>query len=135
MGSARAQGYMVSFSGLRRRSSQADSTITFLWGLRNRLTGTFLYEGNPLGDDQYGAELEKNRYKIEDAVFGAFDSYIRELEYLRDGLRDSGRNYQDAEGFGDPGYVDPGGYEGSQDIPDVPLNDVAGADPPYRQGG
>ncbi|MEU4698892.1 hypothetical protein [Nonomuraea dietziae] len=135
MGSARAQGYQVAFSGLRRRSSQADYTIDFLWGLRDRLATTFYEEGNPLGNDQYGAELEKNRYKIDDAVFGAFENYIRELEDLRDGLRSSARNYQDAEGYGDPGGY--GGYGGTQDGPDVSLNDVAGVDddPAYPQGG
>ncbi|MER5426614.1 hypothetical protein [Streptosporangium roseum] len=135
MDSARAQGYQASFSGLRRRSSQADFTTTFLWDLRDRLADTFYQEGNPLGDDQYGVELERNRYKIEDSVFGAFDSYIQGLQYLRDGLGDNARNYQDAEDIWDPGYEVPGGYEGTQDIPDVSLNDVAGADPPYPQGG
>lgn len=55
-------------------------------------------EGNPLGSDQYGQELEKNRHKIENGVFGAFDAYVAEMEHLRDGLRDNARNYEGAEG-------------------------------------
>ncbi|MFD1933116.1 MULTISPECIES: hypothetical protein [Nonomuraea] len=161
MGSARAQGYEAVFSGLRTRSSQADYTVNFLWGLRDRLNATFYQEGNPLGNDQYGAELEKNRYTIEDAVFGAFDNYIREMEDLRDGLRGNTRNYQDAEGYGDsgygdsgygdpgygdsgygdsgygdPGYENPGGYGGTQDLPDVSLDNLGSAngDPAPPQG-
>lgn len=132
MGSDQAQEYLAVFAGLRRRSSQADQTVDDLWNLRRWLTHTFTQEGNPLGNDQYGAELEKNRYKIEHAVFRAFDNYIQEMEYLRDGLLENARNYQDAEGYG---ADDPGGYEGTQDLPDVSLNDVTGADPGYPQGG
>ncbi|MGI5490325.1 hypothetical protein [Microtetraspora malaysiensis] len=156
MGSARAEGYLAVFSGLRTRSSQAAASVDFAWELRDRLSATFDQEGNPLGGDQYGAELEKNRFMIEDGIFSAFGDYIRELEYLRDGLRDNARNYQDAEGNGDSGYdtggygdpayegpppgyweQDPGGLGGTQDVPDLSLNSETGAGdvPAYPQGG
>ncbi|MEU1392251.1 MULTISPECIES: hypothetical protein [unclassified Nonomuraea] len=117
------QGYKAVFSGLRQRSAQADSSLTALWSLRDVLQAAFYREGNPLGDDHYGAELEKNRYKIEDAVIGAFDRYYKALADIRDGLRDSARNYEDAEGYGDPGGDDPG-YPGSggEGAPYPPLD-------------
>ncbi|MEU1725227.1 hypothetical protein [Nonomuraea sp. NPDC005692] len=114
MSDARGQGYKAVFSGLRQRSAQADSSADALWDLRTALGTVFYREGNPLGDDQYGIELEKNRYRIEDGIFTAFDAYIQAVEDVRDGLRDNARNYEDAEGYGDPGgedyrYPDPDG--------------------------
>ncbi|MEV4291138.1 hypothetical protein AB0K40_37000 [Nonomuraea bangladeshensis] len=103
MTSGPQQGYRAVFSGLRTRSSQADASLDVLIEIRNYLSDTFYREGNPLGRDQYGEELAKNRFKVEDAVFGAFDTHLDELEYLRDGLRDNARNYEDAEGYGETG--------------------------------
>ncbi|MFI6920990.1 hypothetical protein ACIBIZ_13630 [Nonomuraea spiralis] len=104
MGDTRAGGYLAVFSGLRSRSAQLDDSVERAWELKDRLSAVFAREGNPLGDDQYGAELEKNQWIIENGILVAFDEYIAELEDLRDGLRASATNYQDAEGYGDPGY-------------------------------
>ncbi|MFC5813893.1 hypothetical protein [Nonomuraea harbinensis] len=123
MGSAAPQGYQAVFEGLRTRSRQAGSSAQHLWELHDALSRTFYEEGNPLGDDQYGAELEKNRVKIETAVLGAFTDYIYEVEYLRDGLRDNSRVYEEAE--------DPWGPGG---VPDLSMDDSAYDDPAHRQG-
>ncbi|MEU4515620.1 hypothetical protein AB0G05_39520 [Nonomuraea wenchangensis] len=103
MASPSQQGYRAVFSGLRTRSSQVDASIDVLVETRNELLSAFYREGNPLGRDQYGEELAKNRFKIESAVLGAFDTHIDEFAYLRDGLRDNARNYEDAEDYGETG--------------------------------
>ncbi|MGW4407472.1 hypothetical protein ACWEJ6_25855 [Nonomuraea sp. NPDC004702] len=98
MSDTRGQGYKAVFSGLRQRSAQADASADALWDLRTALGTVFYREGNPLGDDHYGRELENNRYRIEDGIFTAFDAYIQAVEDVRDGLRGNARNYEDAEG-------------------------------------
>ncbi|MER7361345.1 hypothetical protein [Nonomuraea wenchangensis] len=126
MASPSQQGYRAVFSGLRTRSSKADASLDALIELHDHLSGVFYREGNPLGRDQYGEELAKNRFKVEDAVFGAFRNHLDELEYLRDGLRDNARNYEDAEGYGETGDLSG---------PDVPrLGDPSGDDPSYPEG-
>ncbi|QYC38088.1 hypothetical protein Nocox_02275 [Nonomuraea coxensis DSM 45129] len=114
MGSPPQHGYHAVFSGLRSRSARADYTVDLLHDLRERLSRTFTVEGNPLGRDQYGEALAKERYKIEDAVFNAFWAHIDEMERLRDGLRGNARNYEDAEDHGNPGDAgdDPANPEG-----------------------
>ncbi|MCK2214693.1 hypothetical protein MF672_012940 [Actinomadura sp. ATCC 31491] len=139
MGDPRSQGYQAVFGGLRTRSSQAHDYATLLFNLRSRLDETFAEVGNPLGDDHYGAELEKKRYKIEDGVFDAFTTYIWQVEDMRDGLRDNSRNYEDAEGYTrDDGYDGYDGYgsSGTEDLPDTSLNDLPSdpTDPAYPQG-
>ncbi|MFF0868963.1 hypothetical protein ACFYUV_44910 [Nonomuraea sp. NPDC003560] len=121
MSDLRGQGYQAVFSGLRQRSTQAGSSADALWDIRDVLSAVFYREGNPLGDDQYGMELEKNQYKIEEGVFAAFDGYIRAVETVQDGLWGNARNYEDAEGYGDPGGEDPGSPSpGGQGLPDPP---------------
>ncbi|MEV4373298.1 hypothetical protein AB0J71_39955 [Nonomuraea sp. NPDC049637] len=124
MSDTRGQGYQAVFSGLRQRSAQAGSSVNALWDIRDVLSAALYREGNPLGDDQYGVELEKNRYKIEDRIFAAFDGYISGLEAVQDGLWGNARNYEDAEGYGDPGGEDPGyPSPGDQGLPDPSLDD------------
>jgi hypothetical protein len=90
-------GYTAVFGGLRSRAAKADSSTWELEEQRVWLRDMFSAEGNPLGKDQYGAQLEKNLPKITQAVFGAFDVYIDEMAAIRDGLRENGRNYENAE--------------------------------------
>ncbi|MEW9553848.1 hypothetical protein [Nonomuraea sp. NPDC050783] len=130
MGSPRSRGYQAVFSGLRTRSSQAASDVDFLYELRSSLRGTLLREGNPLGNDQYGAELQKNRDRIELAVMDAFSAYIHKVERLSGGLWDNARNYEDAEdyGYGDGYGAGDDGYwysEGTGTRPDTSLNDLS----------
>ncbi|MGW2222083.1 hypothetical protein ACWCSD_44450 [Nonomuraea sp. NPDC001684] len=123
MSDTRGQGYKAVFSGLRQRSAQADASATALRDLYSALGAVFYREGNPLGDDHYGRELEKNQYRIESTVLLAFDAYIQAVENVRDGLRGNARNYEDAEGPDTQGA----GYQ-------APPLDGQAPSPPSLQG-
>ncbi|MER7505120.1 hypothetical protein AB0L05_32345 [Nonomuraea pusilla] len=60
----------------------------------------FAAAGRPMGDDQYGAEMEKRYPVMCEGVIGAFVAYIEELEGVGEGLRVTAATYRAAE---DPG--------------------------------
>ncbi|MFI7704583.1 hypothetical protein [Nonomuraea sp. NPDC049480] len=112
MGSGGSGGYQVAWQGLRKRSARAGDDVDFLVEQRDILMRTFEAEGNPLGKDQYGVELERNLPKVKQQVFDAFDVYIDEMEYLRDGLSGNARYYEEAEDpWSSPGGEAPPAYE------------------------
>ncbi|MCF6468989.1 hypothetical protein FAF44_11400 [Nonomuraea sp. MG754425] len=90
-------GYQVTWQDIRRRSARADADAGVLREQRENLRQGFDEVGNPLGDDQYGAELERNLPAVRESLFASFDAYIAQVEYLRDGLWNTSRTYEYAE--------------------------------------
>lgn len=104
-------GFTVRTSGLRSRASYADGEAETLWWEKRALLDVFMIEGNPLGKDQYGIELERRLPTIRDEIMDAFDAYINEVEGVRDRLGDTGSIYDSVE----PGYGN--GQPSSGDLP------------------
>ncbi|MFB4271506.1 hypothetical protein [Nonomuraea sp. GTA35] len=114
MASGKENGYQVAWQSLRKGSARADDRLDLVEEQYSLVNVAFLTEGNPLGDDQYGAELERRLPKLEDDIYRAFDDYLYELRYMRDGLQDNARTYEDAEDpWGEP-------YVGSEEWPGTP---------------
>ncbi|GGO76966.1 hypothetical protein [Nonomuraea cavernae] len=90
-------GYHVSLEGLQRRTARARDQADVWVAEREALREVFMREGNPLGNDQYGAALEKRLPVINEGVFGAFDAVIGELESVAERLRLSTVTYSAAE--------------------------------------
>ncbi|MGI5267782.1 hypothetical protein ACQEUU_01370 [Nonomuraea sp. CA-218870] len=97
MGNSRLQGYHAVFQELRTRAARADSDAERLRELQRDLMRVFDEVGNPLGDDQYGAALHGGHHKRRQDLRDAFTSCVREVEQLRDGLRENAKNYENAE--------------------------------------
>ncbi|MFC4122897.1 hypothetical protein [Nonomuraea zeae] len=90
-------GFHARHSALRRSSGGYADDAEQVRDWRAELRAVFDDEGNPLGDDQYGAELAKRLPQLAGDVFGAFDAYIAELESAKTGLGGSATNYGAAE--------------------------------------
>ncbi|MGN9836738.1 hypothetical protein ACTMTI_01315 [Nonomuraea sp. H19] len=90
-------GYHVRRSALRRSAGGYEDGADQLRQWRAELRAVLEEEGNPLGDDQYGAALAKRLPQVTDELFGAFDAYIAELDGVGSGLTDSAANYEAAE--------------------------------------
>ncbi|MEU9834367.1 hypothetical protein AB0D67_22805 [Streptosporangium sp. NPDC048047] len=97
---ASGDGYYAEWADLRRRASQYGEERDFLRERRDELWQAFLRESPPLGDDQYGAELEKRLPGIMDGLFTAFDAYIDEIGGVRERLSAGAATYEGAEGAG-----------------------------------
>ncbi|NUW30232.1 hypothetical protein HTZ77_02135 [Nonomuraea sp. SMC257] len=91
-----SDGYDASASGIRRRAEEAREEADHARALRDELLGVFAREGRPMGDDMYGAELDKSFPKRRDAVIEEFHAYIAELEGTHEGMRTSAKNYDTA---------------------------------------
>ncbi|MDA0632356.1 hypothetical protein OUY22_02935 [Nonomuraea sp. MCN248] len=97
MGDISFEGYHAVFQDLRARAARADSEAERLREVQRDLMRVFDEVGNPLGDDQYGAALHGGHHKRQQGLRDAFTSCIREVEQLRDGLRENVKNYENAE--------------------------------------
>ncbi|GAB2449677.1 hypothetical protein [Streptosporangium sandarakinum] len=97
---ASGDGYYAEWADLRREALQYGEERDFLRERRDELWQTFLRESPPLGNDQYGAELEKRLPGIRDALFAAFDAYIDEVGGVQERLRVNAVTYEGAEGAG-----------------------------------
>ncbi|MCG5220955.1 hypothetical protein [Streptosporangium sp. KLBMP 9127] len=64
---------------------------------RDTLRAAFDRDRRALGDDEYGAELEKKMPGIEAGIFNALQAYIDDLDGLATGLRVSAARYEQAE--------------------------------------
>ncbi|MGV9772976.1 hypothetical protein [Streptosporangium sp. NPDC003464] len=94
-------GYYAAPEEIRlRRAGQFGDERDHVEEQRAALEQVFLREGMPLGDDQYGAELEKNLPKIKDSIFGAFKAYTDELESVRVRLITGAGGYRSADSPG-----------------------------------
>ncbi|GAA2320292.1 hypothetical protein GCM10010149_86460 [Nonomuraea roseoviolacea subsp. roseoviolacea] len=91
-----SDGYDASASGIRRRAEKAHEEAAYARALRDELAGVFAREGRPMGDDLYGAELDKSFPKRRDAILEEFHSYIAELEATHEGMRTSAKHYDTA---------------------------------------
>ncbi|NUW40952.1 hypothetical protein [Nonomuraea rhodomycinica] len=88
-----SDGYDASASGIRRRAEEAREEAAHVRALRDELLGVFAREGRPMGDDVYGAELDKSFPKRREAVIAAFDAYIDELDATHEDMRLTAKNY------------------------------------------
>ncbi|GAA4233986.1 hypothetical protein FHR32_001453 [Streptosporangium album] len=95
-----SDGYYAEWAGLRRRAQDYGDERDFLREAYTSLGEAFLREGRPLGDDQYGAELEKNLPRIRERIFDAFDAYIQEIGGVRKRLGVSAAVYEAADQAG-----------------------------------
>jgi hypothetical protein len=93
-------GYYAALTGIRRRAQDFAEQRDHIEGERAALEQVFLQEGRPLGDDQYGAELERNLPTIKESILDAFTAYVDELESVRGRLAASADGYQAAEHAG-----------------------------------
>ncbi|MER6950681.1 hypothetical protein ABT294_42355 [Nonomuraea sp. NPDC000554] len=57
----------------------------------------FAAAGRPMGDDQYGAEMEKKYPAMRDGVINAFEDYIAELDRAGAGLHVTAATYEAVE--------------------------------------
>ncbi|WP_067172419.1 hypothetical protein [Microtetraspora niveoalba] len=95
-------GYYARWTDLQRQAQVVGEERDFLREVCRALDAVFQREGNPLGDDQYGAELRKNLPQMKKGVFDAFEAYIAEVESVRERLKANAANYAEAERAGDP---------------------------------
>ncbi|MEV6860978.1 hypothetical protein AB0M44_08230 [Streptosporangium subroseum] len=91
------EGYHAKWTGLRRRAQDVGEEGVFLREAHDALREAFLREGRPLGDDQYGAELEKNFPRIRDGIFDAFAAYIEEVDSVEKRLNINAAVYEAAD--------------------------------------
>lgn len=89
-------GYYAEWAGLRRRARYYGDERDFLREEYAALSEAFLREGRPLGDDQYGAELEKNLPRVRQGIFDAFNAYIEEIGDVQERLRANAAVYEAA---------------------------------------
>ncbi|MEV7908413.1 hypothetical protein, partial [Streptomyces anulatus] len=65
--------------------------------VRDELRALFAAQGNPLGDDQYGAQLAETFPTQKRTMFDLFAAYIDDLHRIADGLVDSAGTYEVAD--------------------------------------
>lgn len=97
-------GYSVERSALDRRAVIAGEQRDNVLQARKVLRAAFDRDRRTLGNDQYGAELEKQLPEIEAGIFDAFDVCIYGQDERAAGLRASAGGYGEAD--------DPGGSGG-----------------------
>ncbi|MCC5578079.1 hypothetical protein IMZ11_20845 [Microtetraspora sp. AC03309] len=102
MTTAGGSGYYVRWVELQRQAQVVDEERDFLGEVRAALNEAFQREGNPLGDDQYGAQFQKNLTEMKTGIFDAFDAYIGEVGSVSERLRENAANYERAEQANDP---------------------------------
>ncbi|MEV0197611.1 hypothetical protein [Nonomuraea sp. NPDC050691] len=92
-----SDGYRASGSGIRRRAEAAREEAEYARGLRDELRAAFEREGRPMGDDIYGAELNKTFPGLREAIYREFDGYIGELDGTHQDMRTSADHYGTAD--------------------------------------
>ncbi|MEV0619963.1 hypothetical protein AB0I81_42060 [Nonomuraea sp. NPDC050404] len=95
-----SSGYNVRRPALDRTGARYGEDADQVTRWRDELKAVFEQEGNPLGDDQYGAALSGQMTQLNNELFDAFDAYIAELEGVRTGLKGSDGAYGAAEQAG-----------------------------------
>ncbi|MEV0148068.1 hypothetical protein AB0H64_24130 [Nonomuraea sp. NPDC050733] len=88
-----SDGYDASASGIHRRAEEVREEAEYASALRDELFGAFAREGRPMGNDVYGAELDKSFPGLRDAIFNEFDAYIGELGHTHEDMRTSAKHY------------------------------------------
>ncbi|MEU0564735.1 hypothetical protein ABZ297_04945 [Nonomuraea sp. NPDC005983] len=97
MGPKGDDGYYANWTGLRRRGEDAREEAEYVATVRDDLRALFAAESNPLGGDQYGAELAKTFPADKAAIFDLFADYIDDLDGIRDGLVNGAKGYENAD--------------------------------------
>ena len=90
-------GYQAEFQGIRRHGQEATREAERIRGVLHNVREAFATAGRPMGDDQYGAEMEKKYPVMRDNVMKAFEAYIDELDGTGEGLQINARTYESAE--------------------------------------
>ncbi|WP_165781202.1 hypothetical protein [Streptosporangium minutum] len=98
MGLKGAGGYYANWAGMRSGAQDVRERAEYVAAVRDELQALFAAEGNPLGGDQYGAELAKTFPAQKEAIFDLFRSHIDYLDGVRDGLVNGAKAYETAEG-------------------------------------
>lgn len=86
-------GYYVERPALRRASSVYGERYDDVKAAEEELRRAFDRDRAALGHDIYGAELAKRLPGIEEGIFGAFDSYLDDLDGTGGGLATAAANY------------------------------------------
>ncbi|GGO76566.1 hypothetical protein [Nonomuraea cavernae] len=90
-------GYIAADREIRRSGLASAQEAERVRGVLRDVREAFVAAGRPMGDDQYGAEMEKRFPVMRDGVIDAFAAYIDELEGVGGGLRVTAANYRAAE--------------------------------------
>lgn len=93
-------GYTARPERIRRHARVSAGEAEQVRAVLRDVQEAFARAGRPMGDDQYGAEMEKKYPVMRDGVIAAFQSYVDELEGVGGGLRVTAAAYEAVE---DPG--------------------------------
>jgi hypothetical protein len=93
-------GMYVERTALEGGARSAEDQQSRIARARDTLRAAFDRDRRTLGDDQYGAELEKQLPEIENGIFDAFHACLDGLGAGAGGLRVSARNYKQADSDG-----------------------------------
>ncbi|MFD8556661.1 hypothetical protein ACWDOR_20055 [Streptosporangium canum] len=97
LGPKGADGYYTDWTVMRSGARDAHEKAEYVAVVRDELQAVFTAEGNPLGGDQYGAELAKTFPAQKETIFDLFRSYVDDLDGIRDGLVNGAKMYEIAE--------------------------------------
>ncbi|MER6946350.1 hypothetical protein ABT294_20180 [Nonomuraea sp. NPDC000554] len=93
-------GYTARWSGIRQRAQDAAEEAEHVRMIRDEVRDAFARAGRPMGDDQYGAQLEQSFPYRKAEIMAHFEGYLDDLEGVHDRLHDGARTYRDAESPG-----------------------------------
>jgi hypothetical protein len=93
-------GYTARPEGIRRHARVSAGEAEQVRAVLRDVREAFARAGRPMGDDQYGAEMEKKYPVMRDGVIAAILAYADELEGVGGGLRVTAATYEAVE---DPG--------------------------------
>ncbi|NRQ40622.1 hypothetical protein HII36_53765 [Nonomuraea sp. NN258] len=98
MGQEGTDGYYAEFAGLKRGGEDARAEAEHVAEVYRELLAAFAAApANPLGQDQYAAELAKTYPAQRDSIFKVFEAYVDDLDGVRDGLVNGAKLYESAE--------------------------------------
>lgn len=90
-------GYYANWTGMRRGGEDARAEAGYIAGVRDRLRAALDAVHDPMGSDQYGAELAKVYPSRKKEIYDLFASYIDDLDGVSDGLVNGAKVYESAE--------------------------------------
>ncbi|MFI7444806.1 hypothetical protein [Nonomuraea indica] len=93
-------GYTARTEGIRQHGRASAGEAEHVRTVLRDVQEAFARAGRPMGDDQYGAEMEKRYPVLRDQVITAFHAYIDELEGVGGNLHVTAATYDAAEGAG-----------------------------------
>ncbi|WP_406319031.1 hypothetical protein OHA77_17020 [Streptosporangium sp. NBC_01639] len=90
-------GYSAQPRKIQQHGRAAAEEVERIHGVLRDVREAFVAAGRPMGDDQYGAEMEKSYPVMRDDIFNAFNAYLDELDGVGEGLHVTGATYRAAE--------------------------------------